>query len=148
MSLQSDVKTICETLYPGATVIFSSVFSSNISAFNMSSSEFPLIVIDNESPVDGEIKINNNFQDNTTIRVRCLNQDFSENTDDQTEEIRAAMEVYAKRICAQIYQKLDVRPINRQKYRLIPNFHFMSSDLSGVTLEMQVNYNNIVNFDA
>ena len=61
--------------------------------------------------------------------------------------IHAVIETYADRIAVNIYQLTEVRPLNRQKYRTDPLFHVFNTNLTGVTLDMQVNYNEIVNFN-
>ena len=75
-----------------------------------------------------------------------LNKDDANNTDQESEVIRQAMEDMADRVAVNIYQLEEVRPSGNQTYRIAPLFHQFGTDLTGVELEMSVNYNSIVGF--
>lgn len=149
MSLNSQIQTIVETLYPTATYELSSRFQGNIDSYSLESSELPLIILDNELSKDNEIQINNNVLKNHRVLISVLKLDDPNNTIAQTEALRAACEIIADAIAVKIYQLEEVRlkPVSsRQKYKTTPLFHVFNTDLSGVDLEMFVNYNTIVNF--
>ena len=147
MSLITDIQTIIKGLYPDATYTLSSKFKANVQSFIMETTEFPLIILNNEIAKNNEININNNILKDTGIKIMILSPDDVDNTDAQSEDIRQAMEDHADRIAVNIYQLLEVRPLSRQKYRTDPLFHVFNTNLTGVTLDMQVNYNEIVNFN-
>ena len=147
MDLVSDIQTIITTLYPDATQILSSKFQANVTAFLTELTELPLIIIDNELSKDADIKKNNNVQKDSKILITFLNLDEAGNTDVQSDVIRSSMEAMADRVAVRIYQLIPCRLISgNQKYKLTPMFHVFSSNLTGVALEMQCNYNQIVNF--
>lgn len=146
MSLITDIETIITGLYPDATFTLSSKFKANYESFLTKTEKLPLIVLNNEIPKDNEIKINNNVLKNTRIVIMVLNLDSVDNSDLESEAIRAAAELKADRIAVNIYQEIEVRPSTRQKYKCTPEFHVFNSNLTGVTLDMNVNYNEIVNF--
>ena len=146
MGLITDINAILTQLYPDATHFLSSKFRANINSFNAAASAFPLIIIDNEITKDNEIKANANVMKSTGIVISFYNLDDMDNTDTQSNAIVEAMEVYADRTAAQIYQLLPVRPDTRQTYRVTPDFHAYSTNLTGAILDMTVNYNSIVNF--
>ena len=147
MSLITDIQGIITTLYPDATNILSSRFKANVASFDIESAELPLIIIDNELVKDVEIKINSNVQKGTRIVISVLQLDSLDNTDQQSETIRQAMEVIADRIAVNIYQLVAIRPIgDRQKYKLTPAFHVFNTNLTGVILDMVANYNEVVSF--
>ena len=147
MSVITDTTNIINQLYPDYTFVLSSKFQANVKSFFEDASNFPMIILDNELSKEGEIKKNNNVQKNSKIVITFLNLDSLDNTDAQSEVIRAAMEVLADKAAVQLYQLLPVRPIiGNQKYKLTPAFHIFNSNLTGVILEMLVNYNEIVNF--
>ena len=147
MNLVSDIQTIITTLYPDATQILSSKFQANVTAFLTELTELPLIIIDNELSKVADIKKNNNVQKDSKILITFLNLDEAGNTDVQSDAIRSSMEAMADRVAVRIYQLIPCRLISgNQKYKLTPMFHVFSSNLTGVALEMQCNYNQIVNF--
>lgn len=146
MSLITDITTIITGLYPDATFTLSSKFKANVDSYLTQTSELPLIILNNEIKSDNEIKLNNNVIKNTRIVIMILDLDTVDNTDLQSESIRAAMEVYADKIAVNIYQLANVIPAGRQKYSVNPEFHVFNTNLTGVTLEMNVNYNEIIDF--
>lgn len=149
MSLNTQIQTIVETLYPDATYELSSRFQGNIDSYSLESSELPLTILDNELSKDNEIQINNNVLKNHRVLISILKLDDPNNTIAQSEAIRAECEGYADAIAVKIYQLEEVRlkPVSsRQKYKVTPLFHVFNTDLSGVALEMFVNYNTVVNF--
>ena len=147
MSLITDISTIVNELYPDATFTLSSKFSANVQAFLAGVTDFPLIILDNELPREGSIQKNNNVLKDSRILISFLSLDSVENTDSQSEDIRVSMEVYADRVAARLYQELPIRLTgNNQKYKVTPMFHVFTSNLTGVALEISVNYNSIVNF--
>lgn len=148
MSLSSDIQTIVNNLYPDATFSILSNFRSNEESFYTETSALPFIVLYNEIVKNNEIKINNNVMKNHKLLILFLNLDDINNTDTQSQAIIDAMEGYADRVAVKIYQLEQVRlnPGARQKYKTTPLFRQFSSSLSGVALEMLVNYNTIVNF--
>ena len=146
MSLNSQIRTICETINPDDIFLFSSKFRANVQAHTTSAIDKYLIILDNELSKNSEIKKNNNVIKDTKIVISVLTLDKQDNTDQQSEDIRAACETIADRIAANIYQLIEVRPNGNQKYKIIPMFHVFASGLTGVAMEMQVNYNEIVNF--
>jgi hypothetical protein len=146
MCLITDISTIITGLYPDATFTLSSKFKANYESFLTEAANLPLIVLNNEIPKDNEIKVNNNVLKNTRIAILVLSLDSVENSDSESEAIRAEMELYADRIAANIYQEIEVRPTGRQKYKCTPEFHVFNSNLTGVALDMNVNFNEIVNF--
>jgi hypothetical protein len=146
MSLITDINTIVTGLYPDATHILSSKFKANLKSFSVQSSELPLIILDNELTKEAEIKKNNNVQKLTRIVISVLNSDVSDNSDAESEAIREACEVIADRIAVNIYQLPEVRPAGNMKYKLTPAFHVFTTNLTGVILDMQVNYNTVIEF--
>ena len=145
MSLTTSVQLITETLYPDATFLLSSKFHANREAISISTSGLPLVILDNELTKNAEIKKNYNVQKETRILISFLTQDTPNNTDLQTDAIREAMESMADRVAVNIWQLAEVMPIGNQKYKLVPLFHVGPSNLSGVALDMLVNYNETVN---
>jgi hypothetical protein len=146
MSLISDITTIVTGMYPGATFMLSSKFQANVTTLSIEATALPLIILDNELPKDNTIAINDNVLKNSKILISVLFLDSPENTDLQSEALRAQAEVIADRLAVQVYQFLPVKPQNRQRYKVTPLFHVFASDLTGVALEMLVNYNEVVNF--
>ena len=147
MSLITDIQTIITTLYPDATSILSSRFKANESSFDVETDDLPLIILDNELEKEAEIKINNNIQKNTKIIISVLQLDSLDNSDQESEVIRQAMEDIADRLAVNIYQLQAIRPINdTSRYKTTPMFHVFSTNLTGVALEMRANYNEIVSF--
>jgi len=146
MSLITDISTIVSELYPASTFVLSSKFQANVTAFLAELSEMPLIILDNDLPKNNSIQKNNNVLKDSKILISFL--DLDENgTDADSEAIRAAMEAMADRIAVKIYQLIPCRLVSgNQKYKVTPLFHVFSSNLTGVSLEMQANYNEIVNF--
>lgn len=143
----TDISTIVTTLYPTATYILSSKFNANLKSFSVASTALPLIILDNELSKQNEIKANDNVIKTHRIVISILNKDDMDNSDLQTNAIVEACETIADIIAAQIYQLVTVRPATRQQYRITPMFHAFSTNLSGVALEMQVNYNSTVDFE-
>lgn len=146
MSLVTDINTIVTGLYPDSIYILSSKFKANLKSFSIPTSGLPLIILDNELSKDTEIRRNNNLVKTTRIVISVLNKDVSDNSDLESEAIRQACEDIADRIAVNIYQLTDVRPAIPQKYRLTPAFHAFNTNLTGVILDMNVNYNEVVEF--
>lgn len=146
MSLVTDINTIVTGLYPASTYILSSKFKANLKSFSVQLAALPLIILDNELTKETEIKRNNNLIKSTRIVISVLNSDVSDNSDAESESIREACELIADRIAVNIYQLPEVRPSGAQKYKLTPAFHVFTTNLTGVILDMQVNYNLIVEF--
>jgi len=150
VSLTTSIQTIVSTLYPDATFLLSSKFHANREAISIQASALPLIILDNELTKNAEIKKNNNIQKETRILISFLTQDTPNNTDLQTDAIREAMEAMADKVAANIWQLIDVRPLKNENqiYKLVPMFHIGPSNLSGVALDMLVNYNEVINMCA
>ena len=146
MSLRSDIQSIIEGLNPTATYMLASKFKANYESIKIESSALPLIVLDNELPRDSEIKQSNNVQKNTKVLISFLNKDDIKNTDLESIAIVEAMEALADKVAVNIYQLSQVIPLSNQKYKLTPLYHVYGTDLSGVALEMNVNYQVIINF--
>jgi hypothetical protein len=147
MSLITDISTIITNLYPASTFILSSKFHANTSAFLTDLSELPLIILDNELPKTPSIQKNNNVLKDSKIVISFLNLDSFDNTDQQSEAIRQAMEDMADSVAVKIYQEIPVRLTgSNQTYKTTPMFHVFSSNMTGVALEMNLKYNEIVNF--
>jgi len=146
MGLLTDIRAVITVMYPDATTIFSNKFNANLKSFSVEEADLPLIVIDNERDKDNEIKQNNNVQKDSKVLISILDLDATGNTDDQSETIRAEMEAIADRLAVQIYQLLPARPVGNQKYTNTPMFHVFNTNLTGVALEMRVNYNEVVSF--
>jgi hypothetical protein len=144
MSLITQITTVINTLYPNVTVILSSKFSANIQSFSLPAGSLPVAIIDNEQPNNSEIKKNNNLQRDTQIKITILDQDSKENTDAQSQALCDAAMAMADRIAANIFQIDEIRPKDNQQYKITPAFHFFVSDLTGVILEIQCNYNTTV----
>lgn len=146
MSLITKVAEIITELYPDATFTLSNKFNANTASYFLEAEKFPLIILNNEIKKNNEVKINNNVLKDTRIAVTILNLDSVDNSDLESEDIRSEMEVHADKIAAKIYQLTEVRPADRQKYKTDPEFHVLNTDLTGVTMDMNVNYNEIINF--
>ena len=74
-----------------------------------------------------------------------LQKDTPDNTDVQTNTIQDAMELLADRTALNLYRLTVVRLTGgNQKYNIQPVFHAFSKDLSGVFLEIDVEYNNVI----
>lgn len=146
MGLISDIQTIITTAYPDATLMLSSKFQANIQTYIAEPENLPIIIIDNEFPKTSEIKKNNNVIKDTKVLISFLDIDDTGNTDIQTNTIIENMEAMADAIAVRIYLLIPVRPAGNQKYKITPMFHVFSSNMSGVALEMQVNYNSIIYF--
>jgi hypothetical protein len=146
MSLNTQITSIINTLYPATTVILSSKFSGNIQSFSLPASALPVAIIDNELSNVSEIQKNNNVLRDCKILINFLNQDSKENTDVQSDLIREAMQSMAERVAANIYQLLEIRPKGNQAYKITPGFHLFASDLTGVALEIQCSYNTVIDF--
>lgn len=147
MSLVTSISSIVALLSPTSTYILSSKFHANLKSFSVAATALPLVILDNELSKDNEIKANNNVIKKSRIAISVLNKDDMDNTDAQTNSIIEGCEELADRIAAQIYQLAPVRPDPRQQYKITPMFHVFNTNLSGVALEMTVNYNSIINFD-
>lgn len=146
MSLITDIGTIITEMYPDATYLLSSKFHANLQSVLKDTTDFPLIILDNELSKNAEIKKNNNTIKDTRIVISVLKLDDLDNTDLQSETLRQSCESIADRIAAVIYQLIPVRPRDNQKYILTPLFHVFSTNLTGVALEMRVNYNELTRF--
>lgn len=147
MSLISQVQSIITALAPAATSILSSKFNANYQSFNVDSANLPLIIIHNEISKNSEIKKNNNVIKDTKILITLLVLDSTDNTDSQSQALTDSMEDLADLMAVRIYQELEVRPSGNQKYKITPMYRVFNTMLTGVALEMQVNYNSIVNFE-
>jgi hypothetical protein len=146
LGLISDISTIITGLYPDATFVLASKFSVNYQSYLVSSTALPLIVLDNELTKTAEIKKNNNVQKDTKIVISVFLQDNMNNTDAQSQAIQDQAEAIADRIAVNIWQVDEIRPLNgNQKYKITPLFRYLNSIMSGVALEIQCNYNSIVN---
>jgi hypothetical protein len=145
MSLITDIQTLVPALYPDATFVLSSEFLKDYNAW-LTEENIPLIILDNEQPKTVYIKKNNNVQKDTKIQISFLDYDNNDNTDQESENVRASMELMADRVAVNIFQAIEVRPSGNQKYKITPMFKVFSSNMTGVSLEMQVNYNEVVNF--
>lgn len=147
MSLITDIQSIVTELYPASTFILSSKFQANVTAFFENSPKFPIIILDNELSKNNSIQKNNNVLKDSKILISVLDLDDINNTDLQSDAIRQACEDIADRIAVRIYQLIPVRLVSgNQKYKVTPMFHVFSSNLTGVALEMQANYNEIIQF--
>lgn len=146
MSLISDIIAISQAASTTATVILTSKFNSDYTAYSTPEASLPLIVIDNQIQKNSEIKKNNNVQKDTKISIQVLDLDSQDNTDSQSQTIADDMEDIADAIAVKIYQLLEVRPSGNQRYTIKPLYRVMGSMMTGVILDMQVNYNSIVNF--
>jgi hypothetical protein len=147
VSLISDITSIITGLFPEATFTLSSKFSQNHEAFTVSPTALPLIILDNELTKTAEIKKNNNVQKDTRLLISVYGLDSSDNTDAQSQAIQETMEGYADQIAAKIWRLDAIRPIsgNNQKWNITPIFRAFGSMLTGVTIDMKANYNEIVN---
>jgi len=148
MGLITDISTIITALYPDSYYTLSSKFNANVQSTLSAITDYPFIILDNELSKSAEIKKNNNIQKDTKILISFLNIDSLDNTDAQSQAIQEACEAMADRVAVNIYQELPVRPNGNQKYKITPMFHVFASNLTGVALEMYVNYNSIVNFNS
>lgn len=145
MSLVTQIKTILTTLNPDGTNILASKFRANVDAQYLESTELPLIVIDNEIKSRNSIQKNFNIIKNKKYIIWFLQKDTPDNTDDQTKAIQEAMELLADRTALNLFRLEVVRLTGgNQKYNIEPAFHVYSKDLSGVFLEIDVEYNNVV----
>lgn len=147
MSLITEILSIASEVSPTSTVILSSKFNSNVQGFLTAEANLPLIILDNELSKISEIKKNNNVQKDTKVLITILRLDSQDNTDSQSNTICESMEDIADLIAVRIYQIVAVRPIGNQKYKITPLYRVFGSMMTGVAMEMQVNYNTIVNFE-
>lgn len=147
MSLITDIQTIITSVVPNSTQILSSKFNSNVQSFLEPSSGFPIVIIDNEISKNSEIKKNNNVQKDTKIVISVLDLDSIDNTDVQSQALADNCEDIADLIAVRIYQVLEVRPKGNQAYKITPMYRVFNTMLTGVILEVQINYNTIVNFE-
>jgi hypothetical protein len=146
MSLITEISAFIPAMYPSATFVLSSKFRANLQSFDVTSAKMPLIILDNELPKDNTVGANDNVQKDSRIVISVLFLDNLENTDLQSETLRANAEIIADSLAVQIYQLASVKPKPRQNYKVTPLFHVYNSNMTGVSLEMQVNYNEVVNF--
>lgn len=146
MSLITDIIAISQAASTTATVILTSKFNSDYTAYSTLEAALPLIVIDNQITKNSEIKKNNNVQKDTKISIQVLDLDSQDNNDSQSQTLCDNMEDIADVIAVKIYQLLEVRPSGNQRYTIKPMYRVLGSMMTGVTLDMQVNYNSIVNF--
>ena len=144
MSLISSIETIITTFYPDSEYILSSTFHANKQSFDITSAKMHMIILDNELSKDAEIKPSANVHKDTRIVISFLDEDSLDNTDAQTEVIRAAMESMADTVAFQIYQLPDIRPSGNQKYKLTPAFHVFNTNLSGVIMEIKAIENVVI----
>lgn len=145
MGLITDISTIISGLYPDATFLLASRFSANYQSYLVESTALPLIVLDNELIKTTEVKKNNNVQKDFKIVISVFLQDNMDNTDTQSQVIQDQAEAIADRIAVNVWQLDEIRPINgNQKYKITPLFRYLNSIMSGVAIEMQCNYNLII----
>ncbi len=148
MSLITDIRTIITGLYPAATFTLSSKFHANTTAFLTQTTDLPLIILDNELSKTPSIQKNNNVLKDSRIVISFLNLDDFNNTAEQSEAIRQAMEDMADAVAVRIYQEISVRLTgNNQTYKTTPLFHVFSSNMTGVALEMNLKYNEVIPFE-
>lgn len=148
MSLTSEIQNIVESLQPDSTYTLSSAFNANRSSYSIDRVKYPFIILDNELSKQVEIRKNNNLVKDTRIVISVLTLDKRDNTDTQREALRLSMESIADRIAVNIYQldSVSVQPGVNQTYGLNPLFNAYITGLSGVAMEMRVNYKEVVNF--
>jgi hypothetical protein len=146
VSLISEITSIAQAIAPTATVILTSKFNADYTAYSTPEAALPLIVIDNQITKNSEIKKNNNVIKDTKISIQILNLDSQDNTDSQSQTISDNCEDIADQIAVKIYQLLEVRPSGNQRYTVKPLYRVFGSMMTGVVLDMQVNYNSIVAF--
>jgi hypothetical protein len=147
MSLISQIQTIITAIAPGATSILSSKFNANYQSFNFDSSDLPLIILNNEIPNTSEIKKNNNVIKDVRILITFLVLDSTDNSDSESQALTDSMEALADLVAVRVYQELEVRPVGNQKYKITPMYRVFNTMLTGVALDMQINYNSIINFE-
>lgn len=148
MALESDISTIVAEVYPTATYKLASKFRANLESFSVETAALPFIVLDNEIPKNVDIQKNANVLKETRILIYFLDKDTPDNTDVQTRAIQTAMELVADKVAWEIYRLEAVRPITKQKYKTTPVFHVYNTDLSGVILDMLVNYNEVIVYNT
>ena len=145
MSLISEIQSIIASLSPDSTFLLASKFRANVSAQFLEASELPLIVLDNEIKGESSIQKNFNIIKKKKYVIWFLQKDTPDNTDVQTNTIQEAMELLADKTALNIYRLEAVRLTGgNQKYNIQPIFHAFSKDLSGVFLEINVEYNNVI----
>jgi len=145
MGLISDIQRIITAKYPDATFILSSKFNANLESFSVDSDKLPLIILDNEISKNNAIQKNNNIMKEHKIVCSFFALDYPDNTDVQTNALIEAMEVYSDWLAGQIFRLVEARIISgNQKYKITPMFHIFNTNLSGISLEMLVNYNSII----
>lgn len=145
MSLVNEIKTICTTLYPNATVIFASKFKASRESFNISDFNMPLIVIDNELTKNIEVKKNFNLTKETRILLSVLNTDDIFVTDEDKNDNVECCELIANRIMNNIFQSDLVQVVNNPKYKVTPAFNAYVTGLSGVIIDALVNEIEVIN---
>ena len=139
------LKAILTTLNPNGTNILASKFRANVNAEFLTQAKLPLIVIDNEIKGTSIIQKNFNVVKKKKYIIWFLEKDKPGNTDDATNGIQDAMEILADKTAQQIYLLSNVIETGgNQKYNIQPIFHAFSKDLSGVFLEIDVEYNNVI----
>ncbi|MFA5194852.1 MAG: hypothetical protein WC401_03535 [Bacteroidales bacterium] len=145
MGLISQISDIITGLYPDATFLLGSKFTANYQSYLVEATALPLIVLDNELTKTAEIKKNLNVQKDTKIVISVFLADSMDNTDTQSQVIQEQAEDIADRIAVNIWQLIEIRPITgNQKYKITPLFRYLNSIMSGVAIEMQGNYNLII----
>jgi len=145
LGLISQISDIITGLYPDATFLLGSKFTANYQSYLVEATALPLIVLDNELTKTAEIKKNLNVQKDTKIVISVFLADSMDNTDTQSQVIQEQAEDIADRIAVNIWQLIEIRPITgNQKYKITPLFRYLNSIMSGVAIEMQGNYNLII----
>ena len=139
MSLITGIQSIVNTLNPDGTFFLSSKFKANRSSFDVSSTNTPLVILDNELPKDCEIAKNNNFLENTRLVITILKFDDPLSTDIQQNVIVEDCEALARRIIFNIFQLFYVRPTaGIQNYAITPAFNVFATSMSGCIIDMRV----------
>lgn len=148
MSLVSDITSICNTLYPTASFILASQLKSNLEAYSLETSEFPLIILDNELPSDEEIQENAHILANHKIVLTFLQKDEFDATDVNSETIVEQMRGYARRVFVNLYKlsKIRLKTGKLQRYKLTPVFKVSNSILTGVIGTIELSEDIIVNW--
>jgi hypothetical protein len=145
LGLISQISDIITGLYPDATFLLGSKFTANYQSYLVEATALPLIVLDNELTKTAEIKKNLNVQKDTKIVISVFLADSMDNTDTQSQVIQEQAEDIADRIAVNIWQLIEIRPITgNQKYKITPLFRYLNSIMSGVAIEMQGNYNLVI----
>lgn len=152
MSLNSNIQTIVNTLYPSATFKFISDFHINQEAHKLEISSFPLIVLDNDINETNVINPNSNILANTLIRMYFLTKSSAMSnvhlTETQTNVLIESMKTIAREVYGQIYLLDKVRLGNNElgEFRMRPAFKRFSEELSGIVAEATWKENVIINW--